>query len=109
MNMIELASSTARAENARRISLIELEVGALAGVMSEALEFCFAAASRNTLAEGARLKINTIPAQGKCLACDIVLQVYSFASQCPQCGQYLLHITKGDDLRITAVTIDDEE
>jgi hydrogenase nickel incorporation protein HypA/HybF len=107
MNIIELASEAARKEEARWISSIELEVGTLAGVMIESLEFCFEAAARDTLAEGAELKIVSIPAQGRCYDCDTIATLTSLTSQCPDCGASLLHITDGKELKIKAITIDE--
>lgn len=107
MNIIELAATAARAEGARAIESIELEIGIQAGVMIEALEFCFAAAARNTLAEGAQLKIHSIPARGRCLECDSECDISSFAEPCPQCGGFLFNLSHGRELRILAITIDE--
>jgi len=108
MNIIELASAAAQAECADSISGIELEIGDLAGVMVESLEFCFEAAAKGTLAEDACLKIVVIPGEAKCMNCQSTSPVNSYGSQCPQCGEWLLNITKGRDLRIRAITINDE-
>jgi hydrogenase nickel incorporation protein HypA/HybF len=107
MNIIELASSAAQAEGAGRIQTIELEIGTLAGVMPEALEFCFEAAARDTLAEGATLTILSIPAAGRCLDCQQESPMNSLTSQCHHCGAWLLDITTGTELKIKAITIDD--
>jgi hydrogenase nickel incorporation protein HypA/HybF len=107
MNLIELASAAAQAEGAGRIRTIELEIGVLAGVMPEALEFCFEAAARDTLAEGATLTIVSIPAAGRCLDCGQESPMSSLASQCAHCGAWLLNITTGNELKIKAITIDD--
>ena len=107
MNIVELASAAAQAEGAGRIRTIELEIGTLAGVMVESLEFCFEAAARDTLAEGATLSIVSLPATGRCLDCDQVSPMSSLTTQCPHCGAWLLDITTGKELRINAITIDD--
>ncbi len=107
MNIVELASAAAHDEGAQTINSIELDIGLLSGVMVESLEFCFEAASRSTPAQGAKLSINTIPGQGKCMACDIEFPVKTFTDQCPQCQRFLLNISQGKDLRIRAITIAD--
>jgi hydrogenase nickel incorporation protein HypA/HybF len=107
MNIIELASAAAQAEGACRIRAIELEVGTLAGVMVESLEFCFEAAARDTLAEGATLAIASIPAAGRCLDCKQISPISSLRSQCPHCGAWLVKLTAGNELKIKAITIDD--
>jgi hydrogenase nickel incorporation protein HypA/HybF len=107
MNIVELATEAARAQGAKAIESIELEIGTLAGVMPEALEFCFTAAAGDTLAQGAELKIRTIPARGKCPSCAGECDILSFAEPCPQCGGPLLNLSQGRDLRILAITIDE--
>ena len=53
MNIVDLAVTNARAESAQKINQIELDIGSLAGVMIDSLEFCFEAASKETIAEEA--------------------------------------------------------
>jgi hydrogenase nickel incorporation protein HypA/HybF len=108
MNIIEIASSAARAEGARAIGCIELEIGTMAGIMLESLEFCFEAAAKGTLAEGAVLDITSIPAEGRCTVCNKISAVDSLAAQCPYCGAYLLGLLKGTELKIKAITVDEE-
>jgi len=110
MNIIELASKAARTEGAGHIKDIELEIGTMAGVFIESLEFCFEAASRSTLAEGATLTIHVIPAKGRCTDCNKISDVTSLTSQCPHCGAYLLSLSliSGKDMKIKAITINEE-
>jgi hydrogenase nickel incorporation protein HypA/HybF len=105
MNVIELASAAARAESAGSITSIELQVGELAGVMVEALEFCFEAAAKGTPAEDARLEIVAVPGEANCSRCGKISPADSFGSPCRHCGAYLFDIIKGKDLRIHAITI----
>jgi len=44
------------------ITTVVVSIGALSGVVPEALEFCFEACSAGTLLEGARLRIELVPA-----------------------------------------------
>ncbi|MCK5195857.1 MAG: hydrogenase maturation nickel metallochaperone HypA [Desulfobulbaceae bacterium] len=108
MNIIEIASAAAQAEGARVIGRIELEIGTMAGIMLESLEFCFEAAAKGTLAEGAVLDITSIPAEGLCTACNKISAIDSLAAQCSHCGAYLLSLLTGNDLKIKAITVDEE-
>lgn len=108
MSIVELAASAARAQGAKAIDSIEVEIGTLAGVMPEALEFCFAAAARDTLAQGAQLKIRSIPAKGKCLECSSQCDMESWALPCPRCGGLLLNLSEGRELRLLAITIEEQ-
>jgi len=107
MSIIDQATAAAKAESATTVNTIELEVGTLSGVMIDSLTFCFDLASRDTLLEGAKLTIHPIPAHGKCLNCDLECEVESLPMQCPGCGEYLLSIRNGKDIKILSITIDE--
>ena len=58
---LEIAITSAKEQNAIRISQITMNIGKLSGVIPNALEFAFDVLSKETIAENAILKINTIP------------------------------------------------
>lgn len=70
MSMLDLAESSAREDGATRIDAIHLEIGALAGVVPEALEFAFQGAREGTMAEHARLEVDYLPAIANCSVCE---------------------------------------
>jgi len=51
----EIVDETARANGARRVAAVRLEIGALAQVEVEAMRFAFDVVKRGSLADGARL------------------------------------------------------
>jgi len=106
LNLIDLATETAREAQAKRITHIELEMGALSGVMKEALVTCFEVAKQHTLAQDCQLKIIDVPGRGQCPVCQHKSEIESFANRCPQCGNWGLTILEGKDLRVTTITID---
>ncbi len=107
MHIVDLAASRAQQEGASRVSAIELEVGAMAGVMVEALEFCFEAAARNTVVEGATLATRLVEGRGTCLTCGVSHLMVEVHAICPSCGGSLLHDEGGMELRLRSITIDD--
>ncbi|MFQ6613089.1 MAG: hydrogenase maturation nickel metallochaperone HypA [Fidelibacterota bacterium] len=107
INIVEIAAETAGKERASAISQIEIEVGQLAGVMMDSLTFCFDAASKNTPAEGSRLKVTLVPGQGECFSCSKIFSIDSLLSSCPHCGAYGVRLLKGDELKIKSITINE--
>ncbi|MFH7325576.1 hydrogenase maturation nickel metallochaperone HypA [Desulfurivibrio sp. C05AmB] len=105
LNIVELAEKESRAAGGAKIRRIEVEVGALAGVMEDALHFCFAAACRDTLAEGAELLIRTTPGEGECVGCRQVMPMTTNLELCPACGG-LLRMRQGAELRLIAIVVD---
>ncbi|OGQ86553.1 MAG: hydrogenase maturation nickel metallochaperone HypA [Deltaproteobacteria bacterium RIFOXYD12_FULL_56_24] len=108
VSIVELVSGKARAAGATKVTAIELEVGKLSGLMPEALAFCFEAAARDTLAQGARLEIREVEGGGRCLACGHAFVLDSLLAQCPQCGGYAVETVQGRELQVVSLTIDEE-
>lgn len=107
MNIIEIASSAAQAQGGKIINRIEVEVGSLAGVMAEALIFCFEAAAQDTIAAGATLAIIPVAAKARCADCGEIQPINSFFDDCPSCQGHLLEIIQGRELRILSINVDE--
>ena len=90
----------------RRILEVTLEIGALSGVIPEALEFCFEAATRETLLEGATLVIERIRATGLCNSCGIVSDMETYFDPCPCCGAITLDLRSGDEMRVKDLEVE---
>jgi len=106
LSVIEAVIDKAREEGGGRITGIELVVGRLAGVQVESLRFCFDAATRDTIAEGAELMIEEREGRGRCEACGAEFPVTSFYAKCPSCGQFRVKIESGEELAVHSITIE---
>jgi hydrogenase nickel incorporation protein HypA/HybF len=84
----------------RRILEVTLEIGTLSGVVPEALEFCFEAAAKDTMLEGARLVIERVSATGLCSRCGQVSTMETCFDPCPCCGALALDLRSGDEMRV---------
>jgi hydrogenase nickel incorporation protein HypA/HybF len=104
--VLNIAEREAQSAGARVIRKVEIEVGRLAGVEIPALEFCFEAARRGTLAADADLMIHEIPGRGRCPDCNHDVAVDIFMLICPACGQGLLEILQGNELRVRSIDVD---
>jgi hydrogenase nickel incorporation protein HypA/HybF len=103
---LELALTKAREVGARRIQVIRLRVGALAGVVPDALQFAFEALAPGTLAEGAQLAIEPLPARFWCAVCEREFVAADSFSQCPDCGALSGDLRAGRELEIASLEID---
>jgi len=106
ISIVELAEREARLAGARRIRRVEVEVGALAGVMSDALRFCFAAACRETMADGAELRVVEVAGRGICASCRRSGAMPEAMALCPVCGG-IMRASGGRELRLAAIEVDD--
>lgn len=102
MSIVELAQKESMAAGGGRILRVEVEIGDLAGVMAEALEFCFEAACRDTLAQGAELIINRVPGEGECSGCRQRGPMNEQFALCPSCGG-IMRAVQGRELRLVAL------
>lgn len=109
MSIIDIAIAEAEKAKASRINEIEIEVGQLAGVMLESLDFCLEAAARGTVLESTIFTLLAVLGKGHCLACRHEVQVSEFPAQCPDCGGFGVTITAGTELTIRSISIDEED
>ncbi len=105
-SIVEIAERTAKEQQAMKILSVTIEVGSLAGVVPEALEFCFEACSKGTLLEGAQLLIERVPARGRCLDCGREFPLEELLACCPDCNSAAGEILAGEELRVKEMEID---
>jgi hydrogenase nickel incorporation protein HypA/HybF len=105
-HLVEIAAHAARENGARLVRSVTVEIGELAGVVPESVEFCFDACSRGTILEGSRLKILRIPGRGRCHDCKAECGLDIYTVVCPGCGGFSLERLQGEELRVIEVEID---
>jgi hydrogenase nickel incorporation protein HypA/HybF len=89
-----------------RVAAVNLRIGALSGVVAEALTFVWEMAAADTFLAGARLNIEPVPATGYCPACAAEQSVPGlnwFA--CPACQGPLEAVTGGREMQIVSVEV----
>jgi hydrogenase nickel incorporation protein HypA/HybF len=99
-SILEIVEDTARAQSARRVKEITLEIGALAGVEVEALRFCLEAVLHGGVAEGAALVIEPVPGRGWCMDCGESVGIEQLYDACPLCGGYQVTAIGGTEMRV---------
>ena len=91
---------TAR-EGAERVERIVLRIGTLAGVDLDALRFAYEALAPGSVAAGAVLEIEQVPARAWCRRCDAEFGASpGMIFQCPFCHDYSGEIRAGRELGI---------
>ena len=89
-----------------RVRTIRLQLGALGHAEPEALQFCFEAVTRGTIADGAQLMIDIIPGEGMCSACRQPVGMMERFVICPHCGSPTVVITAGGELRVAELEVE---
>ncbi|NHJ12181.1 MAG: hydrogenase maturation nickel metallochaperone HypA [Candidatus Thorarchaeota archaeon] len=114
LSIVEAAVQAAEANNVKRVTAVNVEIGEFTFLIPEQLEFNFEIASKNTLIEGAKLNITLIKGQLKCSDCgyegerretlDLPPQIAVFAPmKCPECESSNTVLTGGKDFIIANI------
>ena len=106
VNIVDIASKTAKDANTEKINEIEIDVGVLSGVIVEALEFALESAVKDTLLENTKITINEIKAKVKCNECSSEFKPDNYIEQCPECGSFNYEIIRGRELRVKSINVD---
>lgn len=105
-SIVEIALRTAEGQQAEKVHSVTLEVGSLAGVVPDALQFCYEACSKETLLEGSLLIIDEVPARARCRDCAVEYPVTDLLSCCPGCNSVSSDLLCGEEMRIKEMEID---
>jgi len=96
----------AREAGATRVHVIRLRIGALSGVVPDALEFAFEALAPGTPAEDAKLAIETVPARFWCSSCALEFQSEDMFAECPDCHNLSGDIRAGREMEVASLEIE---
>lgn len=105
-SIVDSAIAHAREENVQRVLSVTVEIGALSGVVPDAVEFCYASVTQGTLLDGTPLIIDWIPARGRCNECGHEQEIGNYFEICEQCGGYGFDVLQGEELRIKELEVE---
>jgi hydrogenase nickel incorporation protein HypA/HybF len=91
----------------RRVVRVELKVGHLRQVVPSALSFAFELVAQGTVAEGAELAMEEVPAAGRCRECGADTPLPWFPLACRACGGLDVDVTRGEELLVDSLELDD--
>ena len=92
-------------EEVSEVKAIVLEVGAMSLVVPEYLKRCYPIAASGTLLENAELRIEELPAAGRCHGCETVFDVVKHRGICPECFGKDLELLGGREFNIKEIVV----
>ena len=92
--------AAAEAAEGKPVRSLVVEVGALAGVLVDALGFCVGEVAREEGLGEPEIIINETPAELVC-KCGLRYQTHEMLDGCPECGGFKRDIITGLDITIT--------
>jgi hydrogenase nickel incorporation protein HypA/HybF len=91
----------------RKVERVELNVGHLRQVVPAALELAFELVAEGTVAEGAELAIEPVPAAGDCRNCGAHTPLPEFPLMCVECGAFNVDVTEGEELFVDSLELEE--
>jgi hydrogenase nickel incorporation protein HypA/HybF len=107
--LVAVVTRVKEENSADRVGLITVDIGLLAGIDRESLDFCFEAITKGTALEGAHLKIEEVRPVGKCRRCGEEYEVKLDDFTCPACASTDFEMLSGSEISIREVEIESEE
>jgi hydrogenase nickel incorporation protein HypA/HybF len=106
MNIVDIATKEAEKAGTDVVLEVDLEIGTMAGIEFESLEFALSVATRGTIMENTTININRIQAMAKCIDCGEESDISDMFSGCPKCNSYNIILICGKELRISSLLIE---
>lgn len=105
MSIVEIAQEEAERRGVR-VEAVHLKLGPLAGVVTEALLFCYDVVCENTPLEGSKLVIEQTPVRVYCTTCRQERELESIQDfTCSVCGQPTPELVQGKELQVVALEV----
>jgi hydrogenase nickel incorporation protein HypA/HybF len=106
--LVELVAEQLAGEFPVRVLSVRLRIGALSGVVAEALSFAYDSATAGTVLEGSVLDVEGVAAVVFCPQCAEERELQSLSSlRCPVCSFPAPKLVRGRELEVTWVEVAD--
>ncbi len=111
--IINAVLDTANENNATEVNEVTVEVGRLAMINPEQLQFILGVLIENTIMEDAEIKFEEIPAEIECYDCDFKGEAilddsdhYAPLVKCPKCDSLKVETLNGKDIVVKNIVIE---
>lgn len=91
-----------------KVSAVHLRLGALSGVVKDALLFSYEVACQDTPLQGSQLIVEDMPVIVFCARCKCTRQLESVQLfRCPECGTPTMDVRQGKELEVFALEVEE--
>ncbi len=105
-SILDISLRHAQKVDAKRIVTINLVVGKFSSVVDDSVQFYWDMIAEGTIAQGARLNFERVPAEMKCQDCGHTFEPDDNTFACPECLSPRVRVTKGDELRVESIDVE---
>lgn len=108
LSVIATVTESCKQQPVGRVQCVHLRIGALSGVVDDALQFGYEIATEGTLLAGSRLEVHRQPVVIYCARCDRMQELNGVQSfRCPVCGILSGDIRQGRELEIESLEVEE--
>ena len=104
--ILKIVASEQKKNGFERVLEIGLSIGEYSGVIPACIEEYFPLVSRGTAAEGAKLRMEMIPAAFACTDCGWSGPMPKHTASCPNCGSTAIRMTGGREFFVSNLTVE---
>ncbi len=105
-SILEIALRHAQQVQATRVTDLYLVIGRLSYVVDDSIQFYWDMIAKDTLAEGARLHFQRVPAEFLCLDCGHRYPADGETLACPDCQSVRVKVASGDEFRLDSIEVE---
>lgn len=104
-NVLTTAVERAKQEGAAHIRLVQMRVGEASGVVPDSLQLAFDVVKKETIAEDARLQVESVPVVCYCANCNLEFHPTDLLFECPQCHQSDCEVRQGKEFELAFLEV----
>lgn len=105
-SILEIALRHAKDAGASKILGLNLKIGQLSSIVDESVQFYWDIIAEDTIAEGAKLNFNRIPAELLCLNCNQRYQPGEDELACPACNSTRVKLVSGQEFLLESIDVE---
>lgn len=100
--------SFAKENNVNEICEVVVDCGELSLVIPEYLEQLYPVVTKNTILDGTKLTVNSVPGLAECDDCDEIFNVVEHKGYCPNCNSFNKTILSGKECMVKQIHVKDQ-
>jgi hydrogenase nickel incorporation protein HypA/HybF len=118
MDIVEVVKKSLEGRNVKAVNEVEIEMGELQRITPEQMKQVFEMAAKDTIVEGAKLKVNINKGRVRCQNCGYQGGVevemrhdhdHKAHIHCPSCDSASIEILEGNDIDVRNIEADVED
>lgn len=105
--LLEITLEHAESAGAKKVNQLNIVIGQMSSVVDESVQFYWDIVAKDTIAEGAVLHFERIPALFYCLNCQTQFELNGKENFfCPHCQSAQVQVIGGDDFRLESIDVE---